>query len=73
VALSTITLKLTLSNQKHITICVGHHYMQITQIRHEPSEDQLEGKTNRTSFHVEIVTKITTRNSEQNRTTPKTK
>ena len=37
---------------------------QITLIRHDPSYKQLEVKTNRTSFYVEIVTDITTWNSE---------
>ena len=40
---------------------------QITQRRHEPSYKQLVVKTNRTehSFYEEIVTDITTRNSER--------
>ena len=36
-----------------------------TQIRHELSYKQLEVKTNRTSFYAEIVTDLTTRNSER--------
>ena len=35
--------------QKHNTLCVGHHYAQITQItyiRHKPSYKQPEVKTN---------------------------
>ena len=34
------------------------------QTRHDPSHKQLEAKTNRTVFYAEIVTDITTRNSE---------
>jgi hypothetical protein len=36
-------------NKKHNTICAGHHYTKqklITQIRHEPSYQQPEVKTN---------------------------
>ena len=43
----------------------GHQYTQTyTQntIRHELSYKQLEAKSNQTSFYVEIVTDITTRN-----------
>ena len=35
------------------------------EIRHAPSYKQLEVKTNRTSFYAEIVTDITTGNSER--------
>jgi hypothetical protein len=38
---------------------------QITELRHLPSYKQLEVKTNRTSFFAEIVTDITTWNSER--------
>ena len=37
---------------------------QITQTSPDTSYKQLETKTNRTSFYVEIVTDTTTRNSE---------
>jgi hypothetical protein len=36
-----------------------------TQTRHELYYKQLEVKTNRTSFHAEIITDITPRNSER--------
>jgi hypothetical protein len=37
----------TKTQQKHNTICVGHHY---AQTRHAPFYKQLEVKTNRTNF-----------------------
>ena len=40
------------------------NHLQIKYIRHESSCKQLEVKTNRASFYVEILTDITTRNEE---------
>ena len=39
--------------------------IQSTPLRHDPSYKQLEVKTDRTSLYAEIITDITTRNSER--------
>ena len=55
-----------MNNSKMMDINIRKHTQNT--IRHELSYKQLEAKTNRTSFYAEIVTDITTRNSERNDT-----
>ena len=45
--LATLGIQDIKQNKKHNTICVGHHLMQ-ANIKNEPSNKQLEVKTNQT-------------------------
>jgi len=54
------------TKQKQSTKCVGHHYSQTNKNNINKTIRPPTGvKTNRTSFHAEIVTDITTWNSER--------
>ena len=55
------------TRQKHNTICVGHHYAQTNTNNVNKTRALLQttgGKDNARRFYAEIVTDITTRNSE---------
>jgi transposase len=54
------------TKQKQNTQCVGHHYSQTNKNNiNKKMRPPTEVKTNRTSFYAEIVTDITTWNSER--------
>ena len=54
-------------NKKHNTVCVGHHFTQTNNVNKTCSFLQTTGDLRQSehSFYAEIVTDITTRNSER--------
>ena len=50
---------------EHARLCIAINFKTLSENKLKPSYKKLEAKTNRTLYYAEIVTNITTRNSER--------